>query len=202
LTHPAPGNHDYHEAQAAGYFQYFGNAAGPIGRGYYGFALGKWHLISLNSNCSEVGGCDEGSAQMKWLRRDLAAHRTSCTLAYWHHPRFSSGRHGSNRSVAPLWKTLYEWGADVVLVGHDHDYERFAPLNPAGGIDGKRGIREFVVGTGGKSHYPFGSTLIGSQVRDATSFGILTLKLKPKGYDWRFVPATGSFADHGSGRCH
>jgi calcineurin-like phosphoesterase family protein len=201
LTRPAPGNHEYHESDAAGYFRYFGRAAGPIGRGYYSFNLGKWHLVSLNSNCTEAGGCDEGSAQVKWLRRDLAAHRATCTLAYWHHPRFSSGRHGSNRSVAPLWKVLYEWRADVVLVGHDHDYERFAPLNPAGGIDAKRGIREFVVGTGGKSHYAFESTLIGSQVRDATSFGILALKLKPKGYEWRFVPATGSFSDHGSARC-
>jgi hypothetical protein len=202
LTHPAPGNHEY-QTGAVGYFHYFGRAAGPTGRGYYSFDLGGWHLISLNSNCPEAGGCDEGSPQMRWLGRDLAAHPTKCTLAYWHHPRFSSGPHGSDSSVAPLWKALYEWRADVVLGGHDHDYERFAPLDPSGQVDAKRGIREFVVGTGGRSHYAFEkSGVVGSQVRDANSFGILALALKPKGYDWRFVPTVGSFTDRGSASCH
>lgn len=202
VTRPAPGNHEYEDVGAAGYFRYFGRAAGPTGRGYYSFSLGGWHLISLNSNCREAGGCDKRSAQVRWLRRELAAHRTTCTLAYWHHPRFSSGQHGSDRSVAPLWKVLYESRADVVLVGHDHDYERFARLDPAGRVDAKRGVREFVVGTGGRSHHAFESSVIGSEVRDATSFGILALTLKPKSYDWRFVPAVGSFTDRGSASCH
>jgi Calcineurin-like phosphoesterase len=201
-TRPAPGNHEYHTAEAAGYFRYFGPAAGPTGRGYYSFDLGSWHLVSLNSNCSEAGGCDTGSAQMQWLRRDLAAHRARCVLAFWHHPRFSSGEHGSDASVAPLWEALYQARADVVLVGHDHDYERFAPLDPAGQVDYQRGIRQFVVGTGGKSHYGFESSVVGSEARDASSFGILALTLKANAFDWRFIPALGSFTDRGTARCH
>ena len=202
VTHPAPGNHEYGTDRASGYFRYFGRAAGPPGRGYYSFDVGTWHLVSLDSNCSEVGGCEVGSPQERWLRSDLASHRAQCTLAYWHHPRFSSGRHGTDDAVDGLWRTLYANRADVVLVGHDHDYERFAPLDSAGVPDSARGIREFVVGTGGKSHYWFESRERGSQVRDATSFGVLALTLKPRGYDWRFLPAVGSFADRGSGRCH
>jgi hypothetical protein len=202
ITRPAPGNHEYETDGAAGYFRYFGKAAGPDQRGYHSFDLGGWHLVSLDSNCSEVGGCQEGSPQERWLRRDLMRHPAKCTLAYWHHPRFSSGRHGSDDSVSGLWHALYDHGADVVLVGHDHDYERFAPLNVAGALDRVQGIREFVVGTGGKSHYAFESTERGSQVRDDTSFGIIALTLKPAGYDWRFVPAVGSFTDRGSARCH
>jgi acid phosphatase type 7 len=202
ITHPAPGNHEYETDAASGYFRYFGRAAGPPGRGFYSFDIGTWHLISLDSSCSEVGGCDIGSPQQRWLRRDLTSQRASCTLAYWHHPRFSSGAHGSEDSVDGLFRTLYANGADVVLVGHDHDYERFAPLDPAGDPDPARGIREFVVGTGGKSHHGFESRERGSQLRDATTFGVLALTLRPSGYDWRFVPAVGSFADRGSGRCH
>jgi hypothetical protein len=202
ITRPAPGNHEYGTKNAAGYFQYFGKAAGPPGRGYYSFGVATWHLVSLNSNCSEIGGCQEGSPQERWLRRDLAAHRSKCTLAYWHHPRFSSGPHGSDEAVSGLWHALYDYGADIVLVGHDHDYERFAPQNVAGALDRVQGIREFVVGTGGKSHYRFDSVEPHSQVRDSTTYGILTLTLKPKSCDWRFVPAVGSYTDRGSARCH
>jgi hypothetical protein len=202
ITRPSPGNHEYGTEDAEGYFRYFGKAAGPPGRGYYSFDVGRWHLVSLNSNCSEIGGCDAGSPQERWLRSDLARHRARCTLAYWHHPRFSSGRHRSDDSVSGLWNALHEAGADVVLVGHDHHYERFAPLDAEGDLDRKRGLREFVVGTGGKSHFDIGSPERGSRVRDSTTFGILALTLKPAGYDWHFIPAVGPFTDRGSARCH
>ena len=202
LTRPAPGNHEYHTPGAAGYFSYFGKSAGPGGRGYYSFDLGGWHIVSLNSNCSEIGGCQEGSLEEQWLRRDLARHRARCTLAYWHHPRFSSGPHGNQDDVSGLWHALYDYGADVVLAAHDHDYERFASQNVAGALDRARGIREFVVGTGGKSHYALSSRRPNSQVFDSSSFGILALTLRPSGYDWRFLPAVGSFTDRGSARCH
>jgi acid phosphatase type 7 len=202
ITRPAPGNHEYETDGADGYFRYFGQAAGSRGRGYYSFDVGRWHVVSLNSNCAEIGGCRKGSRQERWLRRDLARHRTSCTLAYWHHPRFSSGKNGNTESVAGLWEALYEARADVVLAGHDHDYERFAPLDGAGRLDRARGLREFVVGTGGKSHYDFRSPQPWSRVRDSTSFGVLALTLEPAGYAWRFVSVGGSFTDRGSATCH
>lgn len=202
ITKPAPGNHEYETGSAAGYFRYFGKAAGPPGRGYYSFDLGGWHVVSLNSNCSDIGGCEKGSPEERWLRADLASHRTRCTLAYWHHPRFSSGLHGDQDQVSGLWADLYDSGADVVLSGHDHDYERFAPLNAVGAIDRGRGIREIVVGTGGRSRYPMPALEHASRAHDSTSFGILALTLRPSGYDWRFLPAVGSFTDHGSARCH
>lgn len=132
ITHPVPGNHEYGTPGAAGYYAYFGGRAGPVGRGYYSYDVGTWHLIALNSECSHGGGCGTGSAQERWLRADLAAHRRTCTLAYWHRPRFSSGVHGSDPSYRVFWQDLYAAGADVVLAGHDHDYERFAPQNPDG----------------------------------------------------------------------
>jgi acid phosphatase type 7 len=203
-TYPAPGNHDYQTADASGYYEFFGPRAGQPGKGWYSFDRGRWHLIALNSNCDEVGGCQPGSEQERWLRADLAAHPARCTLAFWHHPRFSSGTtHGSDPAVGGLWTALYQAGADVVLVGHEHNYERFAPLDPPGGVDPARGVREFVVGTGGKSHYAFGPPLPGSEVRNSDSFGLLELQLRPTGYTWRFLPAQGgSFQDSGSGRCH
>ncbi|HET6622980.1 MAG TPA: Calx-beta domain-containing protein, partial [Gaiellaceae bacterium] len=127
ITRPVPGNHEYRTDGADGYFGYFGAAAGDPAKGYYSYDLGGWHLVALNSSCSEVGGCGAGSRQERWLRADLAASSAPCTLAYWHHPRFSSGSHGSDPSYEAFWRALYEAGADVVLVGHDHDYERFAP---------------------------------------------------------------------------
>ncbi|MBX6341588.1 MAG: metallophosphoesterase, partial [Thermomicrobiaceae bacterium] len=203
ITHPVPGNHEYGTRGAAGYFSYFGPAAGDPGRGYYSFDVGAWHLIALNSNCQRVGGCAPGSPQEEWLRADLAAHPTRCTLAYWHHPRFSSGQHGNNEQVDALWQDLYRAGAEIVLAGHDHDYERLAPMDAQGNRDDARGIREFVVGTGGKNHYGFERILPTSEVRNADAFGVLTLTLHPTGYEWKFVAEPGSsFSDAGSGVCH
>jgi len=202
-TRPTPGNHDYHDKGARGYFDYFGAQAGEPGKGWYSYDLAGWHLIALNSSCGDVGGCQPGSQQERWLRADLAAHPARCTLAFWHHPRFSSGRtHGSNTEVAGLWQALYDSGADVVLSGHEHSYERFGTLNPTGDPDPARGIREFVVGTGGRSHYPFGSPLKGSEMRNDDTYGALRMTLRPGGYDWRFLPVPGaSFADSGSAEC-
>ncbi|MDQ1373903.1 MAG: hypothetical protein QOJ09_1241, partial [Actinomycetota bacterium] len=201
-TRPAPGNHDYATPHGAGYHAYFGAAAGTPGRGWYSYELGGWHVAVLNSNCGAVG-CGAGSAQERWLRADLAAHPVRCTLAYWHHPRFSSGLHGSDVDVAPLYQALYDAGADVILAGHDHDYERFTPLDPKGVVDGARGIRTFVVGTGGRSHYPFPGALPGSEVRRGDTFGVLVLTLEASSYRWEFVPASGrDGADAGTGVCH
>jgi hypothetical protein len=203
-TRPAAGNHEFHSAGAAYYFDYFGAAAGDPKKGYYSYELGTWHIIVLNSECKDVGGCESGSAQEKWLRADLAAHPVACTLAYWHKPLFSSGgAHGDDPEIKPLWQALYESNADVVVNGHDHDYERFAPQDPDARADAKRGIREFVVGTGGKNHRPFTTPHANSEVRDATAFGILKLTLKTSGYDWNFIPEAGkTFTDSGSGPCH
>jgi hypothetical protein len=198
------GNHEFHSAGATYYFQYFGDTAGDPNKGYYSYELGSWHIVVLNSECVQVGGCGPGSAQEKWLREDLLAHPVACTLAYFHKPLFSSGgAHGDDRTVKPLWDALYEGGADVVVNGHDHDYERFALQDPDGKLDQEHGIREFVIGTGGKNHRPFGQAEAASEVRDATAFGVLKLTLKPDGYDWEFIPEEGkSFTDSGSGSCH
>lgn len=203
-TRPAPGNHEYRTAAAAAYFLYFGVAAGPRGRGYYSFDLGGWHIVSLNSNCSDIAGCDAGSPQVRWLRADLVGHRSRCTLAYWHHPRFSSGKeHGSEEEMRPIWQVLYDNGADVVLSGHEHNYERFAPQTASGKRDRARGIREFVVGTGGKSHYVLGAPIANSEIRNDNTFGVLELRLRPSGYNWKFIPiAGGQFTDSGSAACH
>jgi hypothetical protein len=203
-TRPSPGNHEFHAAGATPYFDYFGTAAGDPKNGYYSYELGSWHIIVLNSECIDVGGCDAGSRQEKWLRADLAAHPVACTLAYWHKPLFSSGgAHGNDPEIKPLWQALYEANADVVVNGHDHDYERFAAQTPDGTADTARGIREFVVGTGGKNHRPFGTTKPNSEVRDATAFGVLKITLKPNTYEWQFIPEAGKpFADSGSGTCH
>ncbi|CAN5630048.1 hypothetical protein BH20ACT14_BH20ACT14_01020 [soil metagenome] len=203
ITHPAPGNHEYQTGGAAGYYQYFGAAAGDPTKGYYSFDLGGWHLIALNSNCSSVGGCGAGSPQEQWLRADLASHSSaSCTLAYWHHPRFSSGEHGSDSTYQAFWQALYDANADLVLVGHDHDYERFAPQTPSGALDTVRGIRQFVSGAGGKNVRTFPTVRANSEARDVSSLGILELTLGASGYSWRFRPAVGSFTDAGTGSCH
>jgi hypothetical protein len=208
LISPAIGNHEYNLSGAIGYFDYFngvGNATGPAGergKGYYSFDVGTWHMIALNSNCSNVS-CTAGSAQEQWLRADLAAHSNACTLAYWHHPRFSSGTHGNNSSVQPLWQALYDGNADVVLNGHDHLYERFGPQNASGGPDSSGGIREFVVGTGGKNHYSFNTPQPNSEVRNSDTYGVIKLTLHASGYDWRFQAEAGkSFSDSGSDTCH
>ena len=201
-THPAPGNHEYGTPAASGYFDYFGPAAGTKGEGWYSFEVGSWHVIALNSNCDLIGGCGPGSAQEAWLRADLAAHPTRCTLAFWHHPRFSSGvEHGSDARVSGLWNALFDAGADVVLNGHEHNYERFAALD-AEGRPTDRGIRQFVVGTGGRSHYRLGERLPGHEAGNDTTFGVLELTLRADGYDWRFVPVEGGeFTDSGSAPC-
>ena len=197
-TKAAAGNHDWLTAGAAGYFGYFGYS-----RSYYAYDLGAWRVYVIDSNCSQVGGCGVGSAQYNWLKADLAANPTTCVAAYWHHPRFSSGEHGSTTSVQPIWQVLYDAGAEVVLNGHDHDYERFAPQTPTGAADPGRGLTEFVVGTGGKNHYAFGPVLANSVVRNADTFGVLKLTLSATGYTWKFVPEAGkSFTDSGSAACH
>jgi len=203
-TRPAPGNHEFHAAGATPYFDYFGVAAGDARLGYYSYELGSWHIVALNSECADVGGCEAGSPQEKWLRQDLAAHPTACTLAYWHKPLFSSGgAHGNDLTVKPLWQVLYDANADVIIGGHDHDYERFAPQSPDGVADAARGIREFVVGTGGKNQRPFGAIDANSESRSADTFGVLKLTLRSDGYDWLFVPQAGkTFTDSGSGKCH
>ncbi len=203
-TRPAPGNHEFHSSGASPYFDYFGPAAGDAKTGYYSYELGTWHIIVLNSECKDVGGCEPGSPQEKWQRADLAAHPAACALAYWHKPLFSSGSaHGNELALKPFFQALYEANAEVVVNGHDHDYERFAPQTPDGAPDPKRGIREFVVGTGGKSHRPFAEPKPNSELRDATAFGVLKLTLKPNSYDWQFIPEAGkSFSDSGTGACH
>lgn len=196
---PTPGNHDYATAQAAGYYDFFGQSAGPSRRGYYSFNIGKWHIVSLNSNCREVG-CEEGSEQHKWLRRDLAKSSAKCTLAYWHHPLVSSGKYGKNGSVAPLWAALRAARAEVVLSGHEHSYERFLPLDEKMAVNHKTGMRQFVVGTGGRSLYPKASRQVGS-VRRISSFGALKLTLKNGRYAWQFIDQAGKTLDSGATRC-
>lgn len=204
ITRPSVGNHEYEGGTpATGYFGYFGAAAGELGKGYYSFDLGAWHLIALNSNCTFVGGCGPGSAQERWLREDLAANASkACILAYWHHPRFSSGPHGSSAAYDAFFRALHDARADLVLVGHDHTYERFAPQNPNGEADPVRGIRQFVVGTGGKNLYRFGAVRPNSEVRNNETYGVLFLTLRAASYDWEFVPEPGkAFTDKGSGTC-
>jgi calcineurin-like phosphoesterase family protein len=201
---PVPGNHEYQSAGAAGYFDYFGPAAGNPSSGYYSLDVGTWHIIALNSNCDEVGGCHAGSPQEQWLRTDLASHRSACTLAYWHHPRFSSDTvHGSDSRMQAFWEALYDFHADVVLNGHAHDYERFDPQTPIGLSDPAGGIRQFVVGTGGRSQYAFRATpLANSVVRHSGTFGVLKLTLHPTGYTWEFLAEAGrTFTDAGSALC-
>jgi hypothetical protein len=195
-TRPVAGNHEYDTASASGYYEYFGGDAGPFGVGYYSYELGNWHVIALNSNIP-VG---RASAQASWLRADLAARATKCTIAYWHFPLFSSSRHGNQEQMREFWRILYEAGADIVLSAHDHVYERFGPQDPDGSADLERGIREFVVGTGGAPPYPFVDVKPNSEVRLSTN-GVLKLALKAGSYDWTYVPVSGP-ADSGSGSCH
>ena len=199
-TRPAPGNHDYNSSKAKPYFAYYGARAGEAGVGYYSYNLGAWHIVSLNSEIPMKPGAPEE----QWLRADLAATKTRCTLAYWHSPRFSSGtEHGSDPSTQPLWQALYDNGADVVVAGHEHNYERFAPQTPTGQASPDSGIREFVAGTGGADHYDFGPPIANSEVRNGDTWGVLKLTLEPGAYKWQFIPVAGkTFSDSGSGRCH
>jgi Ca2+-binding RTX toxin-like protein len=200
ISHPVVGNHDYHTPGARGYFEYFGSAAGR--RGYYAVDLDEWHMVVLNAVCFAAGGCDGSSPQLRWLKEDLAADTSACTLAAWHAPRFSSGLHGNDRSSEPFWRALYADGAEVVLNGHDHHYERFAPQDPDRRLRRVRGIREFVVGTGGHSLYPLKRIRPNSAVRMPYRFGVLVLTLHPDRYEWQFVGQGGQTLDSGSTACH
>lgn len=198
-TRPVPGNHEYEGDYVDAYFDYFGRAAGDRGKGYYSYDLGAWHIIALNSMID----AGPSSPQGKWLTRDLAKNRRFCTLAYFHHPRFSSGPHHTSARAEQLWSALSSAGADVVVSGHDHIYERFAPMTADGRRDERAGMREFVVGTGGYSHYDFARDARNSEVRNSTTFGVLKLTLHARGYDWQFIPVRGRrFTDGGSGNCH
>ncbi|HKV25148.1 MAG TPA: metallophosphoesterase [Candidatus Acidoferrum sp.] len=210
-TRPAPGNHEYADPIAKGYFAYWGTQAGPAGKGYYSYELGSWHIVVLNTNCKtpSVGGCVEGSPEESWLKADLKAeeaeHPDACVLAYGHHPKFSSGifpSHAMHPELAPLWEDLYEAHAAVVLAGHEHSYERFAPQDPGGNADPVNGIREFVVGTGGRSHDPLGFARPNSEVRNSDTYGVLKLTLSAGHYTWQFIPEAGkTFTDSGAGTC-
>jgi len=197
-TRPAPGNHDYHTRNAQPYFDYFGENAGPPGLGYYSYDLGAWHIISLNN----VIDSDRRSEQYRWLEEDLKAHPVECTLAYWHIPVYSSGTHGNDWKMRDIWRLLYQHGADLVLNGHDHNYERFGPQDDNGKADPARGIREFIIGTGGGGVYRPKGKQPNSEVWDNTSYGVLKLTLSPGSYTWEFVPIPGmKFKDSGSGTC-
>lgn len=206
-TRPALGNHEYREPHAMAYFQYWGAQAGPPGKGYYSYELGAWHVVVLNTNCEApgMGGCAAGSPQELWLRQDLQEHRGSCIVAYGHHPLFSSGifrSHAVHPELKRLWEDLYAAHADLILAGHEHSYERFGPQDPDGRADPQHGIREIVVGTGGRSHYPLGRVLPNSEVQNFDTYGVLKLSLSPQGYTWEFIPEEGkSFHDSGAGVC-
>jgi hypothetical protein len=201
-TRPTPGNHDYRTEGGAGYFGFFGEQAGERGKGWYSYEHDGWHVVALNSE-AEIG---EGSEQLGWLRRDLRRHRDArCTLAYMHRPRFSSGKHGDSRRVEDAYRVLYDGGVDVLLGGHDHMYERFAPQDPDGEPDAARGIRQFVVGTGGAPFYRLGADAPApnSEVINNRVHGVLRLVFLPRGYEWEFIPVRGQrFTDRGRGACH
>ncbi len=207
-TKPAPGNHEYNGSDASGYFRYWGAQAGDPEKGYYSFDLGAWHVIALNTNCDvkPLGGCDEGSPEEIWLRGDLAAHANACIVAFGHHALFSSGlsaKHSRHTELRPLWQDLYAAHADLILSGHEHSYERFAPQDPDGHADAEHGIRQITVGTGGRSHTFLGFPQPNSEVRNSDTFGVLKLTLSPGRFKWEFVPeAGGKFRDSGEGTCH
>jgi acid phosphatase type 7 len=207
-TKPALGNHEYADSRASGYFQYWGTQAGPRGKGYYSYELGDWHIVVLNTNCDAqgLGGCASGSPQETWLKEDLTKRPTACILAYGHHALFSSGvfkKHAVHPELKQLWEDLYAAHSDLVLAGHEHSYERFAPQDPEGKADAANGIREIVAGTGGRSHDLLGFATPNSEVREWDTYGVLKLTLSPGKYTWEFIPEAGkSFHDSGSGACH
>ncbi len=207
-TRPTLGNHEYVNPTAHGYFEYWGAQAGPVGKGYYSFDLGSWHIVALNTNCNAkgLGGCGAGTPQETWLKADLANHANACIVAYGHHALFSSGffkTHAVHPELKQLWQDLYAAHADLVLAGHEHSYERFAAQDPDGNADPEHGIREIVVGTGGRSHGLLGFATTNSEVRNWETFGVLKLTLLPGKYTWEFIPEKGkTFRDSGSGVCH
>ncbi len=196
-TRPTPGNHDYYSAGAKPYFSYFGHRAGAASKGDYSYSLGSWHVVALNSNLS----VRKGSAQERWLRADLAANPVDCTVVYWHHPLFSSGRYGGDSRARPIWDALYAAGVDVVVNGHEHSYERFAKQTPTGKLE-RHGPRQFVVGAGGIRLRPLGPRQPNSVVREDGTWGVLKLTLRAGGYDWRFLPIAGqTFTDSDTATC-
>ena len=202
-TRPAPGNHDWETAGLAGYLEYFGDAAkGPGGSSWYSYDLGTWHVIVLDSMCAKVGGCEPASPQGQWLAADLAASDAVCTLAIFHHPRFTSGEHGNTEAMDAFWRPLYAAGVDVVVNGHDHDYEWFAPQDPDGRADPARGIREFVVGTGGAPLRDFPRVAPNSEGRVSIAHGVLAFTLHQGTYDWHFIAARNDFRQLGTAPCH
>lgn len=205
ISHPVPGNHDYvGDKAASGYFGYFGAAAGTQGQGWYSYDLGAWHVIALNSSCGLVGGCGTGSPEVQWLKQDLASHAQACTLAYFHHPLFTSTPEpGYNGPVDYLYQALYNGGADVIVNAHTRSYERFAPQDPQGNADPRFGIREFVVATGGAPLDNTNDHAANSEAWEASTLGVLELTLHATSYDWQFVPvAGGTYTDSGTGSCH
>jgi hypothetical protein len=202
ITRPVPGNHEYLTPGGRGYYDYFGDRAGDRARGYYSFDVGGWHVVALNSQCKEVGGCAADSPQLTWLNSDLAQNRSTCTLAYWHIPRFSSGEHGDHTPYRAIWQALADHGTDLALAGHDHDYERFAPLDADGRLDQRAGIRSFVVGTGGRNLRPVTKPRAHSERVIDNSFGFLELHLRSGDYSWQFKNENGKVRDEGEGKCH
>ncbi len=205
VIHGVPGNHEYESPGASGYFDYFNGEgvargpAGPRGLGYGSFEVGAWHLIGLNSNCGQVDCAEE----LRWLRTDLAINARLCTLAFWHHPLFTAAPMTGTPAVKPFWTELHTARAELVLNGHSHNYQRFAPQTPEGVLDESQGLRQFVVGTGGRSLYPFQGTAANTQARSDTAFGVLKLALYTNRYEWAFLPIAGqTFGDSGSGLCH
>lgn len=196
-TQPAPGNHDYEAEGAAPYYDYWGEGAGEPGRGYYSFALGAWHIVALNSNIDTAAG----SEQERWLRADLATTKARCILGYWHHPVFSAGKHGDQPDTLPLFRALYDFGASVLLTGHDHNYERFAPMTPDGVPNRGRGLRSFTVGTGGARLYKTHLARKNSEFWDNKSWGILRLALFADRYEWAFLTVDGQILDAGAAAC-
>jgi acid phosphatase type 7 len=207
-TKPALGNHEYADPTASGYFHYWGAQAGPAGKGFYSYDLGRWHIVVMNTNCDAqgLGGCGKGSPQETWLKEDLARHPNACILAYGHHALFSSGvfkNHAVHPELKQLWEDLYATHTDLVLAGHEHSYERFAPQDPEGQADPANGIREIVAGTGGRSHDLLGFATPNSEVREWDTYGVLKLTLSPGKYTWEFIPEEGkTFHDAGSAVCH
>lgn len=202
-TKPSSGNHEYYTNNGKPYYDYFGKRAGKPSRGYYSYDRGAWHIVVLNSNCEKVGGCEATSPQGRWLSRDLQNNPSRCTLAYWHHPLFASGTAVQTNSVKPFWDILHRYGAEMVLSGHAHRYERHRPMSPSGQRD-PNGIRQFIVGTGGKPPSgEIGTTDPNSVVKNDDTPGVLRLSLRSDSYSWKFVPIAGkTFTDAGKGNCH
>ncbi len=218
-TYPAPGNHDYHTSAAQPYYDYFGQRAGPVRAGYYGYDLGSWRVIVLNSNCEDVGSCDEGSLQQRWLSHELSTHQAQCTLAYWHHPVLTAGPHDNDEGeMIEIWRQLFDAGVDVVVNGHDHNYQRYAPLNRDASSTDEAGIRLFIVGTGGGDLTEVDDERVatnpgleawgdaagdGDGTEHLASYGVIKFTLGTGRYSWEFIPVEdGGFTDSGSGACH